>query len=182
LWEKPKKERKAKKKMTWIRKKKKYSRPRKLYDKARIEEENELVKMYGLKKKKEIWKADAAISRIRNQAKKLITASEEEREKLFDKLNKIGFKVKRIADVLALSKEDWLKRRLQSILIEKKLAKPKEARQLIAHKHVSISNRIMNIPSYIVKVDEEGSIEVKKKLKNTPEKNKVKESKVEENG
>ena len=38
------------------RKQKKYSRPRKIYDKPRIEEENELIKKYGLKNKKEIWR------------------------------------------------------------------------------------------------------------------------------
>lgn len=164
--------------MSWLRKNKKYSKPRRLYDKIRIEQENELVKRYGLKNKREIWKADAAIERIRNQAKKLITASEEEKEKLFNKFNKLGFKVKKIADVLALNKEDWLKRRLQSILIEKKSVKPKEARQLIAHKHVAINDKIMNIPGYIVKVDEEDKIEIKKvggKKKGVEEKKEGKE-------
>ena len=44
-------------------------------------------------------------------------------------------------------------------------AKPKEARQLIAHKHVAINNRIINIPSYIVKSDEDDKIKVFKKQK-----------------
>ena len=151
--------------MTWIRKKKKYRRPRKLFDKLRIEEENELVKRYGLKNKKEIWKADAAIDRIRNQAKKLITAGPEEQEKLFSKLRKLGFKTEKIADVLDLEKEDWLKRRLQSILILKNMAKPREARQLITHKHVLIDGKIVNIPGYIVNVDEESKIKVFKKVR-----------------
>lgn len=156
--------------MTWIRKRKKHSRPRKLYDKIRIEEENQLIEKYGLKNKEEIWKADAAIERLRSRAKNLITASREEQEKLFNKLNKIGFNVDKISDVLGLNKEDWLKRRLQSILVQKKMAKPREARQLIVHKHVAIDNNIVNIPSYIVKVDEEDKIKVFKKIKNKKEK------------
>jgi len=148
-----------------IKKKKKYNRPRRLYDKRRIEEENELIKKYGLKNKREIWKADAEIERIRNQAKKLITASREEQEKLFKKLEKIGLKVGKIADVLGLGVEDWLKRRLQSILVSKKLAKPREARQLIVHKHVSVNGKIINIPSYIVKTDEENKIVITLKRK-----------------
>lgn len=151
--------------MSWIRKKKKFSRPRKIYDKQRIEEENGLVSRYGLKNKREIWKAEAAIARIRNRAKILITAGKEEQEKLFDKLNSLGFKVKNIADVLDLNKEDWLKRRLQSIIILKNLAKPREARQLISHKHVAIEGNIVNIPSYMVKVDEEDKIRVFKTSK-----------------
>ncbi len=149
--------------MTWLRKKNKYSRPRKPYDKPRIEAENILVKEYGLKNKKEIWKADAAVERIRNQGKKLITASQEEQQKLFDKLNKKGFKVERISDILGLTKEDWLKRRLQSVLVRNKRVTPREARQLIAHKHVSINGRIVNVPSYVVDVDEEDKIEIPKR-------------------
>ena len=79
--------------MSWIRKKKKYSRPRKLFDKIRIEEENELIKKYGLKNKKEIWKADSAIGRVRNQAKNLITADSEEQKKLIDISQKISLSV-----------------------------------------------------------------------------------------
>ncbi len=148
--------------MSWIRKKKKYSSPRKVFDSTRIEEENKLIQKYGLKNKKEIWKANSAIEKIRNQAKKLITAEEEEKEKLFSKLNETGFDVEKIADILGLDKENWLKRRLQTIVYEKGLAKtPKEARQLIVHKHISIGGKIVNIPSYIVKVGEEGEIKSK---------------------
>jgi len=146
-----------------IRKHKIYSRPRKAYDKVRIEDENRLVERYGLKSKREIWKADAAIDNIRNQAKKLITASQEEQAKLTNRLNKMGFAVEKIADILALNKEDWLKRRLQSIIVSKGMAKTgKEARQLIAHKHVSVSGNIVNIPSYIVQVEEEDKIKLVK--------------------
>lgn len=148
--------------MSWTRKRKKFSRPRKMFDIIRIKEENALVKKYGLKSKKEIWKADSAIARVRSLAKTLITAEIPEQEKLLKKLKNMGFKTSKIANVLDLDKEDWLKRRLQSILIERKLAKPKEARQLIAHKHVSINGKINNSPSYIVKVDEEDKIKIER--------------------
>jgi len=162
-----------------IRKKKKYRKPRRVFDKTRIEEENQLIEKYGLKNKKEIWKAEASIERIRSQAKKLITASQEEQEKLLDKLNKIGLKVKSIAEVLALNTEDWLRRRLQSILVSKNLARPKEARQAIVHKHVSIGGKIVNIPSYIVKTDEEDRIKIRRRLGKKGEAE-VKEEKTEE--
>ena len=149
--------------MAWTRKKKKYSRPRKAYDIARIREENNLVEKYGLKNKKEIWKADASVSRIRNQAKNLITGEKEKLENFFNKLKELGFKAEKISDVLDLDKEDWLKRRLQSILTEKKLAKIKEARQLIVHKHVVIDGKIVNIPGYMVRMNEENKIEVRRK-------------------
>lgn len=143
-----------------IRKHKKYKRPRKLYDKTRIEEENKLIEKYGLKSKREIWKADAAVDEIRKQAKMLITKGPDEQEILFKKLNRLGLKVSKISDVLGLEKEDWLKRRLQSIIIGKQARTPKHARQLIVHKHIAINGNIVNIPSYIVPVDEEDKIEI----------------------
>jgi len=153
------------------RKRKKYSRPQKPFDKARIQEENLLKDKYGLKNKKEIWKADAAIGRIRNLAKQLITKSEEEKQAFIEKLKAKGFNVNNIADSLALDKEDWLRRRLQTIVFTKKLARtPKQARQLVAHKQVSIGGRTINIPSYQVSLDQEPNIKlniVLKKPKNS---------------
>jgi len=135
---------------------KKYSRPRKPFDKARITEENILKEEYGLKNKKEIWKAEAAIGRIRNLAKQLITKSEEEKTAFAKKLQKKGFNVDSIAGALALKKEDWLKRRLQTIVFYKKLTNtPKQARQFVSHKHVSIGEQVINIPSYQVSLEQE---------------------------
>ena len=55
------------------RKRKQYSKPRRPFDKIRIKEENVLKEKYGLKNKREIWKADSAIARVRNLANRLIT-------------------------------------------------------------------------------------------------------------
>ncbi len=159
-----------------IRKKKLYSKPRRPFDKQRIENENILVERYGLKNKREIWKADAAISRMRNLAKRLITAGEEKKKEFIKKLQKKGYKVNSIADVLSLNKEDLLKRRLQTMVYLKKLARcPKQARQFIVHRHISIGEQIINIPSYNVDLDEEDKIKLdlalkEKKLKKTIEK------------
>ncbi len=141
--------------------KKKYSRPQKPFDKPRIEEENVLREKYGLKTKREIWKADAAIGRLRNLAKGLITGSDEEKNAFIERLHKKGFPVESIADTLALNKENWLKRRLQTVVHAKGFANTaKQARQLITHKHVSIGKQIVNIPSYQVGLIEEGDVKV----------------------
>ena len=97
------------------RKRKLFSRPKKLFDRERIDEENILVKNYGLKNKKEIWKAKSKVSGLRQRAKKLIGKADEEQVAFFDKLNKIGLNVKTISDVLAHEEKNLLKRRLQKI-------------------------------------------------------------------
>jgi small subunit ribosomal protein S4 len=72
------------------RKHKNYSRPKRPFDKVRIEQEREIKKNFGLKNKKEIWKAEAKIGKIREKAKKLISSSEEEQQEFFGRLKKIG--------------------------------------------------------------------------------------------
>jgi small subunit ribosomal protein S4 len=148
------------------RKHKSYSRPKRPFDKERIEEEARIKKEFGLKQKKEIWKAEANIKSIREKAKKLISSDSEEQKHLFESLKKIGLDVDSIGDVLALDKEDYLKRRLQTILVSKKLAfTPRAARQLIVHKKVLVDGKIVNIPSYIVSVELENKISLKSKNK-----------------
>lgn len=146
------------------RKKKRYKRPKRPFDKDRIDEENVLAKQYGLKNKREIWKAESEISKIRRRAKELIPRSDEERKEFFEKLNKQGFKVTDTADVLALTKEDWFKRRLQTIVFKKKMAATaRQARQLIAHKHVLVDDKAVNSPGFMVPLELEDKISVKER-------------------
>ena len=146
------------------RKHKIYSKPRRPFDKARIEEEAKITEEFGLKNKREIWRADSRIKEIREKAKKLISASPDEQRKFFERLKKIGFDVSSIGDVLSLDKRDYLKRRLQTILVEKRLARtPKSARQLITHRKVVVGEKAIDSPSYIVPVKLEDKITIKAK-------------------
>jgi small subunit ribosomal protein S4 len=148
------------------RKHKKYSKPKRPFDKPRLEEEAEIKKEFGLKNKKEIWKAEAQIKSMREKAKKLISARPEEQQALFEKLKKKGFKIDSIADILALDKKDYLRRRLQTILVEKKLTPTiKTARQLISHKKILVDGKIVDSPSYIIPIASEGKISLKQKSK-----------------
>src|SRR3990167_3175594 len=141
------------------RKHKIYSRPKKPFDKVRIIEEEQIKKEFGLKNKKEIWRSDSRIKVIRRKAKNLISANPHEQNRFFETLRKIGFKVNSIGDVLSLNKQDYLKRRLQTVLVAKRIAKTmKDARQFIVHKKVLIDGKIVNSPSYIVPVEMEGKI------------------------
>ena len=147
------------------RKHKRYSKPKRSFDKERIEEEAKIIEEFGLKNKKEIWKAEARINSIREKAKKLISAGKEEQAALFTRLKKLGFNVNSIGDVLSLNKKDYLKRRLQTILVKKKIARtPHSARQLIVHKKIIIGNNVVNSPSYLVPLELEEKIFLNKKI------------------
>ncbi len=151
-----------------IKQKKKYIKPKNLFDKSRIDSDKGLTKRYGLKNKSEIWKAESEINRIRTEAKKLIL--EPEKQALFFKNLENRGLIKSseasIDNVLSLTKETLLERRLQTFILKLGLAKTsKEARQLITHRKIKIKDRVITIPSYIVKLNEEKSITLIKPIK-----------------
>lgn len=164
-----------------IKKKRKlFSRPKKLYDRIRMDEENILVKKYGLKNKREIWKAKSVVSKMRRRAKALIGKNDEMQRAFFDKLSKMGINVVDIADVLALTEENIFARRLQTFIFRKKLASTfKGARQLIVHKNVLVDGKVVNIPSFVVTKDLEDKILLKEKKVKVEKKEFVKEENIE---
>lgn len=145
-----------------IRKKKLFVKPRKMYEIVRIKDENALMKEFGLKNKKEIWKAQAKVDYFRRRAKALAKSSTEEQQVFFGKLQNLGLNINSIADALALNIRDLLNRRLPTIVLKKNLVKTiGQARQFVTHKKVLINNCIVNSPSYLVPVSEEKSVSVK---------------------
>ncbi|MEM5867619.1 MAG: 30S ribosomal protein S4, partial [Candidatus Aenigmatarchaeota archaeon] len=132
--------------------KKKYEKPRRPWDKERIEKEKELMKKFGLKRKKELWRAEAILRKYRRIARNLVGKKDEKKEKiLIEKLKKMGFLKdgNSIDDVLSLTVENILERRLQTIVFMKGFANSiKHARQLITHGHVKVNGRKIQYPSY----------------------------------
>jgi small subunit ribosomal protein S4 len=150
---------------------KRYSRPTHPWRAERINEENELVRKYGLKNKKEIWRAKSTIGRFRQQARSLLASSgdivEKEKKELLDRLNRMGILESRsLDDVLALKGENLLERRLQTMVVKKGHARTmKQARQLVVHGHVFVGDNAVAVPQYPVLKEEEELIRVREDIK-----------------
>ncbi len=149
---------------------KKYETPRHPWEADRIKEEWELKKKYGLKNKREIWKAKSILRNIRAQARTLQAKlrygdpqAEKQQKLLFDKLVRLGILSEdnlSLDAILSLTVDDILRRRLQTIVYLKGLARtPKQARQFIVHGHIAIGNRRVTIPGYLVRREEEELID-----------------------
>lgn len=147
--------------------KRKFKKPRKPWDKERLDKEREINKNFGLRRKREIWKAESILRNFRRRARILAARKDKEKEKiLLDKLYNMGFLNKKaeLSDVLGLSIENILERRLQTIVFKKGLANtPKHARQFITHGHISVDGRRTVYPSYLVSRELEKKIESCKK-------------------
>jgi small subunit ribosomal protein S4 len=142
-----------------------YSRPKNPWRSEQLAQELYLVGTYGLRNKRELWKTQGELSNIRKQARRLLAASAEVRaregKKLLDSLSRRGLVAEGVTldDVLNLSVEDLLGRRLQTLVYKKGAAvSPLQARQLIVHGHVKIGSRTVDIPGYLVTAEEEGGM------------------------
>jgi len=156
------------------RKHKTYSKPKRPFEKVRIEEEAKIKEEFGLKNKREIWRADAKIRDFREKAKKLISAEPEKQRALFEGMKKVGLNVSSIADVLALEKSDYLNRRLQTIIYKNGIVTTaKAARQAIVHKKILVNGRAIDSPSYLVPVELEKKITIKKSKKKVAKKSEI---------
>jgi small subunit ribosomal protein S4 len=144
---------------------KKFETPRFQWRKDVLQEELKLLGQYGLRNKHELWRHKTTLSKARGIARSLISKSTEERVKmeneLLAKLKKKGIlqETAVLDNVLDLTIEDILERRLQTIVFRKGLARTSfQARQLITHGHITIDNRRVTIPGFIVPKEDESKI------------------------
>lgn len=146
-------------------KKKKFSKPSHPWQKERIEEEKTLLKEFGLKNKEEIWKVTSLLRKYARQAKNLIALktprAEIEKAQLTKKLSSFGLinENAKLEDVLTITLKDILNRRLQTLVYKHKLAKSiRQARQFIIHEHISVGDKKITFPSYLVSKQKETTI------------------------
>ena len=147
---------------------KKYKGPGHPWQRTRINEERIIKKEYGLKNKKEIWKAASELRRINSQAKKLIRDKAKDlkqaiigEKQLLDRLFRYGLvdQGAHLEDVLSLNIKNILNRRLQTIVFKSGMVlTSKQARQLILHGHIFVDGKKISVPSYVVSRDEQWKI------------------------
>ncbi len=147
------------------RQRKKYETPRFPWKTDGLQTELKLLGQYGLRNKRELWRHRTMLSKFRGIARSLLGMPAEQRKKLetqlLNELHRLGILPQKAAldDVLDLSIEDILERRLQTIVFQKGLTTSiYQARQLITHRHIIIGERKVYSPSYLVLRDEEASI------------------------
>src|SRR3972149_4306426 len=144
---------------------KKFDTPRFRWRKDILQEELKLLGQYGLRNKHELWRHKTLLSKVRGIARSLISKSPDERAKmeneLLTRLKKLGIlqETAVLDNVLDLTIEDILERRLQTLIFKKNLVKTvHQSRQLITHGHITIDGRRVTVPGYIVSREEEKTL------------------------
>jgi small subunit ribosomal protein S4 len=143
--------------------KKTYDTPNTGWNEERMEREEGLMEDYGLKNKKELYKAQNKLRSFRREARKLIAEEDEEaKQGIIERANDLGL-IKETAGLealLTLNIKDILDRRIQSAVERKGYANSiRHARQLVTHGHIYINGRRVDAPSYLLTQEEEKQLE-----------------------
>jgi small subunit ribosomal protein S4 len=124
-----------------------------------------MIGSYGLRNKRELWRHRTDLSNYRRNARNLLALSSAERgqfeKEIINKLIRLGILTKEptLDNVLDLTLENMLERRLQTIVFRKGLAcSMHHARQLVTHGHIALDGAKVKTPSRIISTSEEDRI------------------------
>merc|ERR1712226_1717269 len=128
-----------------------------------------IVGEYGLKNKREVWRVQYALARIRTAARHLLTLDDKSETRLFQgeallrRMMRLGLLLeneRKLDYVLGLTTAKIMERRLQTKVFKLGLAKSiHHARCLIRQRHIRVGRQICDIPSFLVRTDSEKHID-----------------------
>eukprot|EP00992_Anisonema_acinus_P010064 TRINITY_DN6288_c0_g1_i2.p1 TRINITY_DN6288_c0_g1~~TRINITY_DN6288_c0_g1_i2.p1 ORF type:complete len:197 (+),score=40.17 TRINITY_DN6288_c0_g1_i2:75-665(+) len=146
-----------------------FKTPTKAFEKERLDREMKLCGEYGLRCKREIWRVQLVLAKMRSTARQLLTLPESDMKRQIDgaallrRAQRYGLldesKMK-LDYALSLTTPDFMERRLQTVVFKLGLAKSiHHARVLIRQRHIRVGRSIVTVPSFMVRKDSEKHVE-----------------------
>lgn len=129
----------------------------------------QVIGKYGLKSKREVWRVQMTLAKIRKAARELLTLEPLDPRRIFEgaALLKRMFKFgllnegeNKLDYVLGLTTARFMDRRLQTVVYKKGFARSvHHARIMIRQRHIRVGKSLVNVPSFLVQVDSEKDID-----------------------
>ena len=146
-----------------------FRKPKRPFEKDRLDAEMKVVGEYGLKNKREVWRVQYVLSKMRSAARELLTKDEKDDDRIFHgeallrRMVRYGLLLdseRKLDFVLGLTSSKLMERRLQTKVFKQGLAKSiHHARVLIRQRHIRVGRQICDIPSFCVRTDSEKHID-----------------------
>ena len=146
-----------------------FRKPKRPFEKERLDGEMKVVGEYGLKNKREVWRVNYALAKIRTAARTLLTLDDKSEARMFQgdallrRMMRLGLLLeneRKLDYVLGLTNAKIMERRLQTKVFKLGLAKSiHHSRTLIRQRHIRVGKQICDIPSFLVRVDSEKHID-----------------------
>ena len=123
-----------------------FKTPRRPFEKERLDSEMKLLGEYGLKNKREVWRVNLQVAKMRKAARELLTLDEHEPKRIFEgaallrRLHAFGIlpdNQNQLDYVLGMTVNNILERRLQTLVFKLGFAKSiHQARVFIRQRHI----------------------------------------------
>merc|ERR1712072_191278 len=143
--------------------------PRRPFEREKLINELKLVGTYGLRCKREVWRTQLILAKLRKAARILLTLDETDPRRLFEgdalirrmvRLGLLTHSERKLDYVLGLTISQFMERRLQTLVVKRKLATSvHHSRVLIGQRHIAVGKQMVNIPSFVVRVSSEQHIQ-----------------------
>lgn len=134
-----------------------------------MDAELKLVGEYGLRCKREIWRVQYALAKLRKAARTLLTLDPTDPKRVFEgsallrRMSRYGLLEDHeleLDSILQLTTQKLLERRLQTKVYKQGLAKSiHHARVLIRQRHIRVGSQLVNVPSFVVRTGSEKHID-----------------------
>jgi small subunit ribosomal protein S9e len=129
--------------------------PRRPFEKERLDSEMKIVGEFGLKNKREVWRVQVVLAKMRKAARDLLTLDEKNPKRIFEgqallrrcaRLGLLDEDKRELDYVLGIKTADIMGRRLQTLVFKQNLAKSlHHARVLIRQRHIRLMLLQQNI-------------------------------------
>ena len=123
-----------------------------------------------MKNKREVWRVQYSLAKIRKAARDLLTLEEKDPRRLFEgdalirrmvRLGVLKENERKLDYVLGLTPSQIMERRLQTLVAKRKHGNTvHHARVLIRQRHIAVGKQLVNIPGYLVRVSSEQHIQL----------------------
>merc|ERR1712032_482797 len=143
--------------------------PRRPFEREKLINELKLIGTYGLRCKREVWRTQLTLAKLRKAARVLLTMDQSDPRRLFEgealirrmvRLGLLKDNERKLDYVLGLTTSQFLERRLQTLVQKRNLASSiHHARVLIGQRHIAVGKQMVNIPSFMVRVSSEQHIQ-----------------------